>query len=587
MCNKQFRVLMLAIFLGAFFCLAGCAAQRDNTVNKNVLFKYNIAEGGVQCSIHDYLNIADGERVTLTAEANNGYYFVCWTKDAFLESYGEIVSEDADYTFIKNSNDTYYANFSKDDEVFVSYYANGGSVNHTESKNDRLVLKVKLGKHLYPMTIPQNGTFSRNGYVLTEYSSEPDGSGTITNIGQRAFCDEKIIQLYAQWSLETDTNLFTFDKQSDGVYVTGYTGNEEIVTIPAKYNGLDVVGIMQDAISSAKVNTVILPETIKVIKDNAFRDCSSLKTVYLYDTVAEMTDKSFAGSPIEMVCLNSVYDQKYYAEGCGKLELLYSQKNSADNRIVVLSGSSGIYGLDAKLLQNSLKKDFKVVNMGLQIAIPGSFSMRMMKQYLHSGDIVLFAPECELKQFFNTLTTNTFIKYDGAYTAIRNVDVREYSSFFTALSLYSMAKISDTEHMHSDINQFYDNNGDSPNSHTYEPFAPTYTFKSPTKREEMTSETYGKLNDVIHALNEYGVKVYLTFAPFCSEACSEEVTVEMLDEYSKTLAENLDVTCISTQSAHNYPMKYFFEMFHMTAEGRELRTEKLIQELNTQFDKEK
>lgn len=582
---KQVWILAMIVFV---LGIVGCDSQRGATKfpSEEPLYEYNLTAGTVTCSVGKYTAISDGDAVTLTAQANQGFYFVGWTTGNYLESYGELVSENSEFTFTKNGTVKYYANFLKDDQVLVCYYSNGGSINNNESQNDCLIQKVNLGKHLYPSTIPQNGTFSKEGYVLTEYASESDGSGKITNIGQRAFSDAKIIKLYVQWSKETDASVFTFTELSDGVYVTAYTGNEETLTIPAKYNGQDVVGIMQDAISSAKVNTVVLPETIKVIQDNAFNNCSSLKTVYLYDTVTQMTDNSFSGCPIETVCLNSVYDLKYFAEGAGKLELLYSQKDAATNRLVLLSGSSGIYGLDAKLLQSSLKKEFKVVNFGLQIAIPGSFSMRMMKDYLHTGDIVLFAPECEFKQFGNTLTTNTFIKYDGAYTTMRNVDISEYSSFFTALSLYSMAKTNDTEHLNSDINQFYDNNGDSTNTHVFEPFAPTYTFKSPTERKEMTTEVYKKFNDAIHMLNEKGVKIYLSFAPFCTEACNEEVTTEMLDAYSKTLADNLDVICISSQSAQNYPMKYFFEMFHMTAEGRKIRTEKLSQEINDQFDKE-
>lgn len=578
--------LWALILIGIIVCLDGCNSQPVNSdiPYHDSLFEYNISVGEVDCSVDDYLNITDGETVTLTAKARQGYYFAGWTKGAYLESYGEIVSENEEYTFTK-SNEKYFANFIRDGEVFVCYYSNGGEINHSEAKDNCFIQKVKLGEHLYPTTIPQNGTFIREGFVLKEYSANPDGTGIITNIGQRAFYDSKIIQLYAQWSPETDTNKFTFSNINDGVYITCYIGEDEILTIPTKYNGQDVIGIAEGAITSKTVKTVVIPETVKVVKEAAFKDCSSLKTVYIYDTVTEMNDDSFTGCPITTVCLNSVYEQKYYAEGCGKLELLFSQKNGTDNRIVVLSGSSGIFGLDAKLLQSLLNRDFKVVNFGLQVAIPATFSMKIMNSFLHSGDIVLLAPECEFKQFGNTLSTNAFIKYDGVYTAMRNVDVREYSSFFTALSLYSMAKISATN-LYNETDQFFYENGDLPHSCVYEPFAPTYVFKSPTEREEMTPEVYKAFNDSIHELNENEVKVYLSFAPFCTEACKDEVTANDLDAYSKSLADNLDVICISTQSSHDYPMEFFFEMFHMTAEGKQIRTEKLSQELNAQFDKE-
>ena len=134
--------------------------------------------------------------------------------------------------------------------------------------------------------------------------------------------------------------------------------------------------------------------------------------------------------------------------------------------------------------------------------------------------------------------------------------------------------------------QFFSHNGGSGNSHTTEAFPPIYQFKDPTKRADMTDAVYKNLNRSIDALKDSGVTVYLNFAPFCTEACMDTVTKEALDSYSKTLASKLHVVCISTQSKHDYAAKYFFEMFHMTQEGKTIRTKRLAEELNEQFKKE-
>ena len=90
----------------------------------------------------------------------------------------------------------------------------------------------------------------------------------------------------------------------------------------------------------------------------------------------------------------------------------------------------------------------------------------------------------------------------------------------------------------------------------------------------------------VDALNAKGVMCYLTFGPYCTEACEGEVTAQMLDEYSTAFGEKLNAIRISDQSSYNFPKQYFFEMYHMTREGRELRTEQLIEDLNAQFERE-
>lgn len=576
---------ILVILLSLTICLTGCGAKENDSqgAEEFPLYKYDINAGRVMCSADGIGAVADGTDVTVSAQAHEGYSFVCWTKGAYLEDYGEIVSDNPEYTFVKNGKIRYYANFVRDGQIYVCYFANGGTIHNANAQNDCLIQKVTLQKHKYPVTFPQNGTFSRDGYVLKEYTSEMDGSGTVTNIGQRVFSDKKLICLYAQWSKETDSSAFIFEARGGGLYITGYTGNDEVLTIPAQHEGKNVVGIESNAINTANVKTLILPETVTTIENSAFAGCSSLNTVYLYDTVTEMADESFSGCPVKTVCLNSVYDMKYYAEGAGKLELLYSQENADIDRLIVISGSSGIYGLDSAVLQSELTKELNVVNFALQISIPSSFSMRIIKDYLHPGDNILLAPECEFKQFDNMLTTIAFQKFDGAFTSMRSVDISEYTSFFNALSMYSLAKANDEEHLVAENDQFYSSNGDSGNSREYQAFPATYTFKDPTKREEMTAEVYARINAVIDLLKDNGIEVYLSFAPFCSEACAEEVTADMLSAYSESLAENLHVTCISSQADHDYAMNYFFEMFHMTSEGRQLRTTQLAKDLNGHF----
>lgn len=559
--------------------------QDAPTLGKLYEFDYNA--GMVSCSAPEESAVKVGDEITLSAEANEGYYFIGWSSADYLENYGDLVSEENAYTYTVSDETVYYANFVRETEALLCYYANGGTINSAEAKGDRLIQKVEMGEHKYPMTLSQNGTFFKDGYNIVEYNTEADGSGVVTNIGQRVFApNDRLIPIYVQWAEESQEDLFVFEQQEDGYYISAYTGEETVLSVPSEYNGTAVVGILSNAISAPSAETVILPDTIRCIQENAFTGCTSLTKLYLFDSVIEMTDESFTDCPIKTVCLNSVFEKKYYGEGTGKLELLHLGQMDADNRLIVVSGSSGLFALDCELLQSSLTRDYTVINFALQIAVPNTFAMSVMQPYLHEGDAVVLAPEAELKQYNNKLTTMVFTKYDGSFTSFRNVDVSMYRSFFSSLSVFALAKQAEEESLMAASEQFYTYNGDTANNHQQEEFASNYSFTSPLYHYDMSELIYQQYNRIVDGLAEQGITCYLSFGPFCTEACEDEVTAEMLDEYSTEFGNRLHAIRISDQSSYDFPKEYFFEMYHMTQEGKELRTKQLIEDLNAQFEKE-
>lgn len=592
--NRILTVLLAVIML--ILVLTSCGNDRivgsDSSIYPISLYKSETDAGDISCTDTEGNIVAfveEGDMLRLSIETKEGYRFAGWSKGDYLVNGGEWVSEESSFTFAVERGTMYYANVLKENEVLMLYYANGGTVNGENSQNaDVLAQVIDLGIHKYPTTLAQDGTFTREGYNIVEYTSEADGSGVVTNIGQRAYVpNDGTVRLYVQWAKESDTSLFSFEDQGDGYVVTQYTGDETVLSVPAQYNGKDVIGIGAQAVASANIETVVFPSTIRCIQDGAFEGCTSLKKLYLFDTITEMTDESFAGCPIQTVCLNSVYANKYHAEGSGKLELLHYGKDTENSRMIVISGSSGVYGLDSELLQSSLEKDYTVVNFATQIGIPNTFAMSIIKPYLNEGDVIVLAPEIEISQFCNSLTTYTFLKFDGAYTQIRNVDITKFDGFFSALSMFSLAKEVDYDSINDESKQFYSENGDTPaDKYEHQDFPATYTFISPVDHPDMTDSMYKQYNAVLDEMEKMGVTCYLSFAPFCTEACEGTVSDEMLDAYSDTFGEKLHAVKISNQSDHNYSKEYFFEMFHMTNEGKTVRTKQLIADLNAQFAKE-
>ena len=82
-----------------------------------------------------------------------------------------------------------------------------------------------------------------------------------------------------------DAKRFTADNQfvvKDGM-ITGYTGSDKEVIIPAKVGSASVRGLAGTFFNNTTVERVILPDTIVAIGDDTFNGCSSLNSLFVYD----------------------------------------------------------------------------------------------------------------------------------------------------------------------------------------------------------------------------------------------------------------------------------------------------------------
>lgn len=82
-----------------------------------------------------------------------------------------------------------------------------------------------------------------------------------------------------------DAKRFTADNQfvvKDGM-ITGYTGSDKEVIIPAKVGSASVRGLAGTFFNNTTVERVILPDTIVTIGDDTFNGCSSLNSLFVYD----------------------------------------------------------------------------------------------------------------------------------------------------------------------------------------------------------------------------------------------------------------------------------------------------------------
>ncbi len=86
---------------------------------------------------------------------------------------------------------------------------------------------------------------------------------------------------------------FSWEEVEGGVRITKYTGNEKYIIIPAQLGGQDVLQLGSGAFLTDSVVGVKLPDTLEVIKPNAFSGSDALVTVVMGKNVKRLDDEAF------------------------------------------------------------------------------------------------------------------------------------------------------------------------------------------------------------------------------------------------------------------------------------------------------
>ena len=101
--------------------------------------------------------------------------------------------------------------------------------------------------------------------------------------------------------------LFSFEKNGDGLIITAYKGQDEVVEVPEAIGKDTVIAIGDKAFSPVEIRAkngdarrtlreVILPNTITSIGDYAFAYCVCLESVTLPESVKKIGDRVFMNS---------------------------------------------------------------------------------------------------------------------------------------------------------------------------------------------------------------------------------------------------------------------------------------------------
>ncbi len=619
----------------------------DPSVSYSYIFKGGLGDFS---SVKNSSSVSAGTLITVTS-INEERHFVGWSYGKKAVDGGKIVSAERVFQFrllpdIVTDGVLYvYANYT-DSNVFY-YDLNGGTFNANTANMKANVyyttthfgskLKVTLTDKYFSYAecaslFWDDGTFTRDGYVLKEYNTQPDGSGEGYSLGSKFYAPTDTGVLYCIWEKANPVTHFDYEDATlpipvdsvyashwneNGVIITSYNGDGSKVVVPEKINGKPVIAIGEGAFSGENIETLVLPRTILKIEDCAFTDCSSLTTLYFPDSVYYLSDAIFDTATYENfknLIVNATMAPRYSNTADGAFAVKLSRLMAARDKkkIVVISGSSTYQGLGTEYMEALFEGEYTVVNFGTTRTRPGHFYLEAMSHFTDTDDIIVYAPENSTFMMGETyLNYKMLYEIEGMYNLYRYVDISNYHGYFSSFAelnrdyryirperkyeniceVTAANKYGDYQHKdrgrydctyyadayYITFNKRYKSMNEGPWSDVANQAQnKDYTdLQNPTWKSIDEPDMLRQMNFAIRAAKSSGAKVYFGFCPADANAVVEAArNEEWLLLYDEMIRENYCFDgLVGTAKDYIFNHKYFYDCaFHPNDYGRTYRT---------------
>ena len=627
-----------------------------STLEEYRMFHYVNGSDTVSVGNKDYFNA--GTRITASAKRSD-LKFIGWSigSSTFFKSDCFSTERELDFRCSPDYVDQngvlrLYANYVERNSLFYDY--NGGMVSldtaqvaspqyYTANTATGRLKLLYTGSYLDVFESPalfwDDGTFTRDGYVLVEYNTKPDGSGESYSLGSRKFLNtesDDIELLYCIWAKESDASDFTYvdynfplpegtnakkapDWIENGIMITSYRGDDDVVVVPEKIDGKYVIAIGEGAFEARTMRQLVLTRRIQLVDKRAFTSCLSLETFYYPDSIYKIYNESFdeaTTKSIRHLYVNATMAPRHTNTDAGAFAVKLSRLLAYDGtkRIIMIAGSSAYQGFGSEYAEALLGGEYRVINFGTTRTTNGIIYLEALSALAREGDIVLYAPEnstymmgeCEL--YWKTLRD-----MESLYNLYRYIDISEYTNVFGAMSDFNInyrynrnpASYEDSYKIITEkgsVNRY----GDYQNSKRtglVSNYVDTYfltfnkRFKSKNDGEwnsdsQIENKDYNdpanvtwqsidtpylvyQMNRSILSAQSSGAKVYFSFCPAdADKLVAEARDIDWLLAYDKLISDlycfdGVLGSCISYIYAH----KYFYDCaFHLNDLGRTYRT---------------
>ena len=574
---------------------------KTRTLNKFLMTVSNNPEHGRIRSSVAGGNVREDTEVTLSVTPGEGMVFLGYSLGASAAAGAEIVCTTPEYTFLMKEEVEVFTNYyNVGDGRLIVYDSNGGD---QPKQYDTF---SNSSHYICPHALINTDYFTREGYVLYGYNTEPDGSGIYYGPGWNIIMpedDSVPMTLYAQWFPVTEKEAFTYtvNETKKNILITGYTGNHEMVVIPETIDGYPVASVSKGTFQNCNFKTLYISKNIQSFNSGAVTNCKQFETLYMSDTVRAISDSAFSGcTNFKTLYMLACMEPRYCASRNGNYMVKYQRLITAESpKLVIHSGSNTSYGIDSALLEELLGNRYSVVNYGCNQGTPACFYYDVIADFIQEGDVVVHAPEIYNYQWgYNEMNTTTWQIFEGAYDAFIHVDIRNYFNVFNSFnsfnaSRYTMTPRSYENYSSETVNKYGDYIKEKIGSGGIQSTINNLLANGGKGSRDMDpnylSQSYvANLNREFDNITAAGGKVYITFCSVMKiELNQASQGIERQTAYKNAVIKNIRGTVISEPGTYVMDYKYFFNsIYHLNTEGSQVRTRWLAQDILAQLAKE-
>ena len=258
-------------------------------------------------------------------------------------------------------------------------------------------------------------------------------------------------------------------------------------------------------------------------------------------------------------------------------------------RIVLVSGSSGAFGLDQARLERAT--GMPVVNVALQSGFGMRFQTDLVRGNLHAGDVVVIAYEYAMMSRLGTfgaeLTMTAFDQRLDRYRYVPREGWGDMASYFPTF----LAKKVDAQTAPVENRGVYTRSAfDAAGQMVYPRPRPTVESPLPEKfavhidGATLHDDMAAYLNELGSYASSQGARVVVSYPPVMDEAVRSSPAD--IASFEESLSTKLDLPVISDPRDYILPRADFFDtQYHCNDHGQEVRTDLLARDLRAFLDR--
>ncbi len=548
----------------------------------------SLDSGTVECNKQPG-QVSANQSIIISATPKENATFLGWSAGETVVNGGKMLSYSRTYAFKPTEDVVLYPNFLEEGYAIIKYNLNGG-VLAGDNVTDTIITQFNTSVKPCPNLLANDGTFYREGYTLIEYNTSPDGRGEAINPGGLTSIPKTgLLEIYCQWSKWTSEEDFSYSISNNQVTITAYNGDDDTVSIPESISGVPVTKISRAAFVNKSFYSLVLPPSIRTIDSAAFIDCKYFNTLYIYDTFTSIPDDAFSDcKAFSNLRLNAGRGPVFVnnAESiASRFEVLLSRR---DNKplILLVGGSSCLYGFDSPFIEEMLDYKYHVVNCGTNAGGTGMLYIEALSSFMREGDIIISVPEYDNVQMGDyKLFWRTYRATESCYNIFRYVDFSKYTHFFSSFSEFNtstearaLLKPSTYYQRNSTLTE---GNCDIKMSRSY--VNQIWSSDISVHRYTVSDERIARINQIIEIVEGKNITYLFSCAPIYKHTYGG--TKETVDGYTQSMKERLDCPFISDPNDYFFEYnEYYDSIYHLTSEAAKKRSRQLALDILAYFE---